>query len=148
MLRSFHLGSFAFGIVAALALAFTSCSSSDALHPVSGKVLVNEKPAAGAFLVFHRDGATIHNTPSTATAEADGSFVVSTGDKKGMTAGKYSVTVIWPEPKKLSQGELMMGGNPNDGPDRLKGAYDTPQKTSIHVEIGSGTNELAPFNLK
>jgi hypothetical protein len=132
----------------ALALAAASCSSDDSLHPVSGKVLVGGQPAAGALLVFHREGATIHNIPSTATVEPDGSFVVSTGDKKGAPAGKYAVTVVWPEPKKLSQQEIMMGANPNDGPDRLKGAYDSPKKTSVRVEIKSGANELAPFDLK
>jgi hypothetical protein len=135
-------------VVAALALTTTSCSSDSTLHPVRGKVSVNGQPAAGAMLIFHREGATLKDSPATATAEPDGSFVVSTGGKPGAPTGKYTVTVVWPEAKKLTQQELMQGANPNDGPDRLKGAYDTPQKSNIRVEVRSGDNTLEPFDLK
>ncbi|HJZ59933.1 MAG TPA: hypothetical protein VKE74_33635 [Gemmataceae bacterium] len=135
-------------VVAVLALATASCSSSGALNSVRGKVSVGGQPAAGAMLVFHREGATIKDMPPTATAESDGTFRVSTGGKPGAPAGKYTVTVVWPEAKKLTEKEVMMGANPNDGPDRLKGAYDSPQKSNIRVEIKSGDNTLEPFELK
>jgi hypothetical protein len=131
-----------------LALAGVSCSSSDNLYPVRGKVLSGGQPAAGATLVFHREGGTLKDMPPTATVEADGAFTVSTGGKSGAPAGKYAVTAVWPEAKKLSQKEIMMGGNPNDGPDRLKGAYDSPQKSTIRVEVKAGDNALDTIDLK
>jgi hypothetical protein len=138
----------AVGLVVSIAFASTSCSSGDSLHPVRGKVMVKGQPAVGASLVFHREGATIKDIPSTGTVGADGTFSLSTGDKTGAPVGKYIVTVVWPEPKKLTEKEIMMGGNPNDGPDRLKGVYDSPQKSSIRAEIKSGDNDLTPFDLK
>lgn len=134
--------------LATAALAAASCSSGDALYPVRGRVQVRGQPAAAANLIFHREGGSIADFPPTATADADGTFAVATGGRPGAPAGRYAVTVTWPEVKKYSQKELMMGANPNDGPDRLKGAYDSPQKSTIRVEVRPAENDLETFDLK
>ena len=99
----------ALGLFAATALACSSCSS-DGTNPVTGKVLVNGQPAAGANVMFFPEGATKNAVPSTGRAGADGTFTLVTGGKPGAPAGKYIVTVTWPDPKiKPTQTQKMMG---------------------------------------
>src|SRR6185369_10122551 len=54
------------------ALAATSCSSSGTLHPVRGKVVVGDKPAAGATVMFHPEGGDLNSVPATAIVGPDG----------------------------------------------------------------------------
>jgi hypothetical protein len=128
-------------------LATTSCSS-DALHPVRGKVVVGDKPAAGAVIMFHPDGGDVNSVPATAVAAADGSFTLATGDKPGARAGKYVVTVVWPDPgKKPTQQQIMMG-LAQDAPDVLGGRFATKEASRLRAEVVPGPNNLEPFDLK
>ncbi len=133
---------------AAFVVLIASCSSSERLHIVRGKILVNGKPAAGAMLVFHPEGGGMQSTPATAIASEDGTFHLVTGPKSGARAGKYVVTVVWPDPtKKPNEKQLMMGLAP-DAPDLLAGRFANPKSSTLRVEIKSGENDLEPMDLK
>lgn len=138
------------GLFVTLAVICVSCSKSETLHAVRGQVKYKGEPAKGAKVTFFREGATNQDFPL-AVAEADGSFTLMTGGKPGAPAGNYTVTVVWPEIKEPKKGskQINMGGfESDDAPDRLNGAYASPQKSPLKVEIKSGANELAPFDLK
>ena len=136
-------------LFAALAVAGPACSSGDGLHPVRGQVSVNGDPAAGAVIVFHPDGGGLQAVPPTAVVAPDGTFALATGDKPGAAAGNYVVTVTWADTsKKPTEQQVMMGANPYDGPDRLKGRYATPQQSPLRAEVKAGDNRLPPFELK
>src|SRR5262245_59827824 len=131
----------------ALAVWVTSCSSGGTLYPVRGKVSVGGKAAAGANLVFHPEGGDMKSVPATATAGPDGTFTLVTGDKSGARAGKYVVTVVWPDPtKKPTEAQLMMGLA--DLPDALGGRFADPKTSNLRAEVKPGENDLEPFDLK
>src|SRR5262245_2200488 len=134
-------------LLALVALALTSCSSGS-VYPVRGKVVVGDKPAAGAVVMFHPEGADLENVPATAVAADDGTFSLATGEKPGARPGKYVVTVVWPDPaKKPTQQQIMMGLSP-DAPDLLAGRFATKQVSPLRAEIKSGENNLELFDLK
>jgi outer membrane autotransporter protein len=134
---------------AALAVAGPACSSGGGLHPVRGQLTVNGEPAGGAIIVFHPEGGNLQSVPPTAVVAADGTFTLATGDKAGAPAGSYVVTVTWADTsKKLTEQQVMMGANPYDGPDRLKGRYASPQQSLLRAEVKPGENRLPPFELK
>ncbi len=132
-----------FSILMVTGLLFSGCNSRPAyqeadVFPVSGSVSVAGKPAAGVVVVFHPQsdtGMTKGNKPYTTTGE-DGTFQVTTyttGD--GAPAGEYIVTLIWPV-------------NPRGpSPDRLKGRYAKPDKSTITATIQQGENTLPKWEL-
>lgn len=125
-----------------------SCSESGStLHPVQGKVLLNNSPLAGALVTLHpKDGADIRTIPSTGLSKEDGTFTIMTGDKAGAPAGTYVVTIICSEVVKGKEGVISTG--PPETQDRLKGAYADRAKSTITVEVKKGNNQLEPFDLK
>src|SRR5262245_26228369 len=85
------------GVVAVGCLALAGCGADGPpLHPVTGKVLVDGKPAEHATVTFHPAGGGADAPKPRATVKADGSFALTThttGD--GAPAGEYAVTVEW-----------------------------------------------------
>jgi hypothetical protein len=126
----------------------SGCSGGDSLHPAKGKISVNGTPAVGAqIMLFPVGKPDINYIPATATADAEGSFTLSTGKTPGAKAGKYVATVIWPDPnRKLTDAEKMQGLVTI--PDLLKGRYASPEKSNIQIEITSGENALQPIEIK
>jgi hypothetical protein len=139
---------FPFVFLATLALAITSCGG-DELHPVTGAVRVDGKPAMRAVVMFHPENpASLHEVPATAITADDGTFQLATGAKHGVKPGKYIVTVIWPDPSKvLTDAQKMTGVSPYDAPDLLGGRYATRDKSSLRAEVKSGSNSLEAFEL-
>jgi hypothetical protein len=137
--------------VAVALLAAASCGpAGESLHPVAGQIRVDGKPAVGALVMFHPEGPVDRKTiiPS-GRVEADGRFTLMTQDRSGARAGKYIVTVIWPDPnKKITETQKMMGVSPDDAPDVLKGKYETREKSTLRAEVKPGDNTLDPFDLK
>lgn len=128
------------------------CSSSEqegrmTVYPVSGVVKVAGQPAAGARLTFY--GATRELTGAgtvapVAEADENGVFNVRSYDPQdGAPAGKFNVTVFWPE-------EVPEGVDPevNRPKDRLKGRYGNPETSGLVAEVPEGGGELPPFELK
>src|SRR5262245_42477737 len=129
---------------AALALPIlcgSSCAKNDGrrpVYPVRGQVLVSDKPAEKAFVVFHPAGA---QDPQALRpyghARADGSFKLTTyAADDGAPAGEYLVTVVWLAP-----------GGGEDPPDLLKGRYRDPAASPFKVTVQQGPTELTPFKL-
>jgi hypothetical protein len=88
------------GLMSALlcgaALALTGCGGEqEKLSPVEGKVLLGDKALTTGFVTFYPD-ATKGNTSKEeprADIGPDGSYVVSTGNRKGAAPGWYRVAV-------------------------------------------------------
>lgn len=96
-------------LVASFAIGASGCNKSDeALVPVTGRVLVDGKPAAGAAIAFHPADAS-NGTHPVAQVDANGDFQLTTirsGD--GARPGDYRVTLTWyvsPPRKKGVEGE-------------------------------------------
>lgn len=117
------------------------CTPASNLIPASGKITVDGQPAEGAVLLFHPvSGAS--TSISSAVAGADGTFSPVTNSEPGIPAGSYKVTVTWPDPSvKPSEREMMMG-TAEPGPDLLKGRFNTKEKSTVTVDISSGSVEI------
>lgn len=114
------------------------------VYPVSGKVLVDGKPATGAMVTFH-PAASVENPRvqrSYATVEEDGTFHLSTYQPAdGVPAGEYAVTISWP-------GKLPRGSDATAvPPDRLGGRYLSPKNPYKTVTIAKQELVLDPFEI-
>lgn len=77
--------------------------------------------------------------------EADGKFQLTSVEKgDGAPAGQYKVIMQWPAQSR----EPSRDGGLQMGPDRLQGRYMNLDKSQFNVEVKSGSNDLAPFELK
>jgi|EP01136_Pigoraptor_vietnamica_P013312 hypothetical protein len=111
--------------------------------PVSGRVLVDGKPAVRAAVKFTpagpaADGKTY--TPATFTDD-DGGFKLTTveaGD--GAPPGDYTVTVVATYAVKNGQDVPV--------PDLLGGRYADPKTSPLKVTVREAPNALEPFDLK
>ena len=117
------------------------------VYPVSGKVLVAGKPAAGAEVILY--GATPEllgpgSVSPSGTVDESGNFELgSYGPNDGAPSGTFNVVVVWHEP--LPEGVSRERYSPKD---RLRGRYSDPQKSSLVAEVPQGGGELPPFELK
>jgi hypothetical protein len=126
-------------------LTVPACSSSPepvAVHPVSGQVLYDGKPAAGVKVFLYPTSAptvpTIPTNPYGVTG-ADGRFTLSTyGNGDGAAEGGYQVILFWPPEIQEDEEE--------PDTDRLLGWY-TAVHSKLSVEIRPGPNTLEPFKL-
>ena len=120
------------------------CGTTESLVQVSGTVAVDGKPADGAALLFFpaSDGAV-----ATATCNAEGKFNLVCDGKTGIPTGNYLVAIRWPDPSIKPTPAQKMTGMFDEGPDLLKGKFDSKQKTTLKVEIKASTSELPPFEL-
>jgi hypothetical protein len=136
----------------ALALIGVSCSSGkQELFPVRGKVLVEDKPAAGVLVTFipvvESKGTPLRPI---ATTSEDGAFTVTTDEEIGAPAGDYVVTMVWMQdapPPTVKKGVPISMKMNADRVDKLKGNYRDTKK-GFKVTIKNGANELEPFKLK
>lgn len=122
------------------------CSSAAKLIPVSGSVTVKGKPAEGAVVLFHPEGNPTGMTAS-GVAGADGSFALVSATETGVAAGKYKVTIIWPDASKKPTPSQIMMGTAEDGPDLLQGKYASRDKSPLTAEVTATTTKLPPFEL-
>lgn len=126
-----------------LALSCASCGDRTNLHPVSGQVTYQGTPAAGATVVFQRQGGDLINEHMMmGIVQEDGSFELVCGSLgKGAPPGEYDVLIEWKPVTGQSKGQ------PQHGPDKFKGRYADQNRPRFHVTVKSGRNDLAPFNL-
>jgi hypothetical protein len=158
--------------VAALGWLCISCGgTAPGLSSVTGKVVCNGQPAAGAVVYLHRRSGEPPPPPEaanvipTATAGDDGSFTVESHPLgPGAAPGKYAVLVKWPEESTTGQSDVAgrtktatvqgkkvtvvkadkLEGVPGD---RLKGRYMDEKKPLLEAEIKPGSNDLGTLEL-
>jgi hypothetical protein len=156
---------------AALALPCVSCNgTAEGLSEVTGKVMCNGQPAAGAVLVFHRQAGTEAPPASaaavipSATAQEDGSFRVESHPLGfGAAPGKYTVLVRWPDEPTAESGSksskttkikgktVVLTKNDKgigEGHDRLEGRYMDSSKSLLQFEVKPGPNDLGTLELE
>jgi hypothetical protein len=158
--------------VAGLAWACISCSgTAEGLTAVSGRVLCDGQPAAGALLYFHRQAggeqapANVSAIIPSAVVSEDGTFTVKSPPVGyGAAPGKYVILAQWPEdidptpaqtnPKTvLAKGKKVTVAKRNTVDlvpvDRLKGHYMDKSKALLQpVEVKAGSNDLGTIELK
>jgi hypothetical protein len=140
-----HAATVVVAVALAAAIAAAGCAKTETLNLVTGKVLYQGKPLAGALVSFHpHNGKT---SPPTGLTKDDGTFSVMTGDVEGAPPGAYTVTIICQTPVN-TKAEGTSFGPSFDTEDRLKGAYANRDQSQIKVEIKDGPNQLEPFDLK
>jgi hypothetical protein len=159
--------------ITALAWSCVSCSgTAEGLSSVTGKILCNGQPAAGAVLVFHRESggegvpADVASVVPSVVATDDGSFTVESQPMGyGAAPGKYKVLVQWPEGSDATKPRLssktitasvagkkvsVTKRNKLDPttPDRLKGRYMNSSKPEFHAEVKPGRTDLGTYELE
>jgi hypothetical protein len=115
------------------------CGESEPLYPVTGKVLLDGKPAAHATVVFHPVAAKPGAVRPRAKVEPDGSFKLTTYEANdGAPAGEYRVTVeLW-----------LSSGRGDEGPtSRLPAKFANPESSGLTATVTAGPNELKPFTV-
>jgi hypothetical protein len=130
----------------AAALVCGGCSQEPVLpvtYPVTGKVIYQGKPVAGAVVMFHRKGADVTEGASIGICDTDGTFELSTfGDRDGVPEGDYQVAVRWAE---------VVGGSlsePEYGREKLPPKFNDPNTSGLFVKVNPKSNQLEPFVLK
>jgi hypothetical protein len=121
-----------------------SCSGTKRVYPVSGTVLFEGKPAAGAVVKFYSADAADKNAKDVLIPQgvvgADGSFrLTSYKSEDGAPAGNYRVSVFWARPSK--------GGDDFDKllvPPR----YLNAGTSGLTAEVAASPTALPPFQLK
>jgi len=106
--------------------------------PVTGKLTVNGKPAAGALVVLHpAAGALPTDIRPNAYVGADGTFRLNTyGSSDGAPVGDYVVTVEW---RKL---ETKQGQEPQLGPNLVPKEYAKSSTSKLKATVAEGGTDL------
>lgn len=130
-------------LIGGAALLVGCAKSGEKLYPVKGKISVDGKPADGAILLFHPQGG---GQVSTATADAGGNYACVHNTNPGLPAGKYTITVSWPDPAKRNAPSTAMGQTP-DVPDLLRGKYAMRDRSTLSIDVTPTTTELPPIEI-
>lgn len=109
-----------------------------AVHPLTGTLVFEGQPAAGAAIVLYPQDPSISVRPR-ASVNDDGTFAVTSYEPEdGAPAGNYKVTVEWRRPVA---GQVS-GGDDLPPPNVLPSAYAVPQTTPLKVSVKEGENEF------
>ena len=135
-----------------LALTGLSCSRGKPLYPVNAQVFFDNRPATGALVVLHPvdDPSPAAIRPSGYVDEGGNvkltSFISSTramGD--GAPVGEYVVTIVW-LPTDVKE---HLSKHPNTPlPDKLKGRYSQPEKSTLRATVQPQPTTLPKIDLK
>lgn len=122
------------GMLAPLTL--TGCGHKDVMvpvHPVSGKVLFDGKPAEGAVVTLNPKGeGALKSAAPKGTVKPDGSYKISVyTDGDGAPVGDYVATVQWF--KMVGEGA---------GPNVIPAKYSKPDTSPLTLTVKEGPNEL------
>jgi len=142
-----HLAPWLSGISLLAAAALTGCGDAhpDRLKtfPVTGQVLWEGRPLAGAIVALHpQDSPDLERVPARAETDADGRFRLGTYDSEdGAPAGAYRVTVLWYPLAKN-------GESYEPGPNVVPARYSDPDESQLTVRIAEGENQIPPLDLR
>ncbi len=114
------------------------------LHPFSGIINVNGKPADGAMVSLHPldNSALGVVTPNGITDESGLFFLTTYTNADGAPEGKYKVTVSWCD---------VVGGSSSDpdyGPEKLPRRYQDKDASGLEVEVIASSTETTVLDLK
>jgi hypothetical protein len=128
------------GAALILLLLVSGCSQAEPeklpVFPVTGQVIYEGRPAAGAWVVLHPADPQRAWPQPRAKTDSQGNFTLSTYDPQdGAPAGDYLVTLELPQVINRG-GELETGGN------LLPPQYSAPETTSIATRVAEGPNTL------
>ncbi len=129
------------GVALLMLVLVSGCSQQSAappvpVHPVTGQVTFNGKPAVGAAVVFHAKAADGQFPAPRAYTDSQGNYALSTfNGQDGAPAGEYAVTVELRAPV-LKDGELVAGPNVIPQP------YGSPKTTKLQVRVAEGSNTV------
>jgi hypothetical protein len=115
-----------------------------AVYPLTGNLLFEGRPAAGATIVLHPQDPSLSARPR-ASVKPDGSIVVTTyepGD--GAPAGEYKATVEWHRPVAGREA----GDDELPPPNVLPPAFARPGTTPLTVTVEAGENEFPPISFE
>jgi hypothetical protein len=117
-----------------------------ALYPVTGSVLVDGKPAAGAMVIFcpveGKSSPELQRERPFGNTGPDGKFALTTFKKDdGVPLGEYKILVQWNTPGAAY--DARAGTR-----DQLRGRYMNLESTPLAATITEETLELPPFDLK
>lgn len=119
-------------------LVLSGCSPNAAT--VTGTVTLDGQPLKTGDVSFHPAGG--NGAVAYGKIDANGKYVVSTGDETGLAPGQYAVTVV------ATEAMPQPTGNVEVIPKVLTPLkYNTPETTDIKVEVKPGANEI-PIDLK
>ena len=122
-------------------------SGGSATTPVTGRVVVDGRPAANAIVTLHpADGRPAAEKP-VGTAGPDGEFDLTTGTTgDGAPPGEYRVTVSWLQPVANRR----KGGDGDDAPPRslLPATYANPATTPLRATVRPGDSEPLAIVIK
>jgi hypothetical protein len=137
--------------IAAVFAAIVGCGDGGiATYPVAGTVMIDNKPADGAMVIFVPTATSTEAERKRpfGIADGEGRFRLTTlVQEDGAPAGEYKVLVQWPAPS----------GKPDDqrsgrrgalGPDRLRGKYFNLENSTLSAKVEEQSNELPPFELR
>ena len=133
-----------FCFVSLMAIIPSSCGNDGRLkvYPLKGQLFVDEKPAAKAFVYIHlTEGSNPSGVRPYAQVDDNGTFAFSTyvqGD--GVPTGDYILTFEWKEASGIMK-------NNYEGPDRLKGRFTDPKKSTQKVSVGKEPKDLGRIDL-
>jgi hypothetical protein len=119
-----------------------------ARYPVHGSVMVNNKPADGAMVIFCplSGSEEVKKQRPFGITGPDGKFELTTLNKAdGSPAGDYKILIQWPS---NLNGDSRDTGARSLGPDRLKGRYMNLEKSQLTATIKEAPTDLPPFELK
>jgi hypothetical protein len=130
-------------------MALVSCGDDPKRHkvyPVTGKILVNGKPANECQIVLNRTYEDKNPVVPLGMTDENGVFQITSYEAyDGAPEGEYIVTITWRERSGVTKQEF-------DGPDRLGGAYakveNTKRLPGFVVKVEKRPLELPPFDLK
>ena len=134
------------GLAAALAgLALAGCTApEEPLAPVHGQVFHNGAPLPGGTIVFTPDPTRGGNGPSArAEIQADGRYVLRTGDQYGAAPGWHRVTIVAVLPAPApAPGQRF--SHPRS---LLPLKYRDPELSGLHGEVKPGEDNAIDFHL-
>jgi hypothetical protein len=114
------------------------CGGKEPVGAVSGKVFYRGLPVATGSVVFE---AAAGGETVLAPLQADGSFVVKTHDKAGLTPGSYKIAVT---PTQIGSGEIPLAVNPGEAaappPPSVPAKYHTTATSGITANVQAGDN--------
>ena len=121
-------------------------------YPVTGTVLVDDKPAEGVQVIFipvEGSDEFMRERPA-GYSGPDGTFQLTTfGTDDGAPAGDYQVMLRWfvanPQSAPAERDDRQARA---PTPDRLGGRYANPEQTGLKATIPRGGGEIPPFELK